>query len=373
MKIIAFYLPQFHTIPENDEWWGKGFTEWNNVTTAKPTFKNHYQPREPKDCNYYNLIDVSALEWQATIAKNYGIYGFCYYHYWFEGQMLLEKPAEIMLKNKSIDIPFCFSWANHTWKRNWANKQDEVLKEQTFGEKEDWERHFYYLLEFFKDERYIKVDGKPMMIIYNPLGVKEFPEMMKLWQQLARENGLPGISFLHQQNQFDHRKEYGGDLYDYGIEFQMNKAVLQFTRTSITFAFQRVLNRIADVFPFLRCKITTMHYSYDSIWKIILNTTPMDETWIPGAFVDWDNTPRRKNRGQVCTNVTPEKFKKYLTIQIKRTRDIYNKDYLFMFAWNEWGESGYLEPDAKYGYQMLEAVRDALNENNEFPSWNHNV
>ncbi|WP_461206048.1 glycosyltransferase WbsX family protein [Clostridium sp. DL1XJH146] len=369
MKIIAFYLPQFHEIPENNEWWGEGFTEWTNVREAKPTFKGQYQPRIPLNNEYYNLTDVGALEWQAKIAKKHGVYGFCYYHYWFEGEMLLHKPAEIMLKNKSVDIPFCFSWANHTWRRNWANKENVILKKQTYGDEKDWRKHFFYLLDFFKDDRYIKIDGKPMMVLYNPQGVKEFPDMMKLWQQLARENGLPGIAFLHQQNEFDHNKEPGGELYDYGIEFQMNQAVLKYINNSFSFSVKRVLNRIADIFPFMQNKLTTMHYSYDDIWNIILKTNPRDNKWIPGAFVDWDNTPRRKNRGQLCTDVTPEKFKKYLSLQIKRTREIYNKDYLFMFAWNEWGESGYLEPDERYGYKMLESVREALIENDEFPQY----
>jgi hypothetical protein len=283
--------------------------------------------------------------------------------------MLLEKPAEIMLKNKSVDIPFCFSWANHTWSRNWANKEDVILKKQKYGNEEDWTEHFNYLLDFFKDNRYIRINGKPVMVLYNPLGVKEFPKMMKLWQRLAVENGLQGITFIHQQNQYDHSKEVGGDLFDFGIEFQMNRAVNQFIKVSKKFAIERFLNRIADVVPILRCRATTMHYTYDEIWKIILETEPRDEKWIPGAFVDWDNTPRRKNRGQVCTDVAPEKFEKYLALQINRAKEIYKKDYLFMFAWNEWGESGYLEPDEKYGYKMLESVKKALNKNNEFPRW----
>lgn len=365
MKIIAFYLPQFHAIKENDEWWGAGFTEWTNVKTANPTFKGQNQPRVPLHNNYYNLTDVKTLEWQANLAKKYGIYGFCYYHYWSEGYMLLEKPAEIMLEHKSVDQPFCFCWANHSWTRCWANKQDDMLWEQKYGDERDWKAHFEYLLPFFKDERYIKINGKPFFVLYNPLGIKEFPPMMEYWQKLARENGLEGITFAHQQNQFDHSKEYGGGLFDFGIEFQMNAAVLEYVSKSISFAMQRVLNRVADKIPFLRCKATTMHYSYDDIWNIVLNMEPRDEKWLPGAFVDWDNTPRRKNRGQLCTDVTPEKFEKYLTQQIRRAKEVYHSEYLFMFAWNEWGESGYLEPDEKYGYAMLEAVKKALEENNE--------
>jgi len=367
MKILAFYLPQFHEIPENNEWWGEHYTEWKNLKTAKPSYKGQYQPRVPLNQNYYNLTDVKTLEWQAEIAKKYGVYGFVYYHYWFEEGMLLEKPAEIMLENKSVDMPFCFSWANHTWKREWASKSDKILREQTYGEREEWLKHFNYLLPFFKDERYIKMNGKPLFIIYNPRDFKEFPQMLKLWDEEARKNGLLGIEFIHQDSTYNHKKEELGEPYSYGIEFQMSKAVKKYVSESTKFKIERVLNRVADVLPFLRCKATTMQYTYDDIWNIILKMEPIDDTWFPGAFVDWDNTPRRKNRGQVCTNVTPEKFKKYLSMQIKRARDVYHKDYLFMFAWNEWGESGYLEPDEKYGYKMLEAVHDALQENGELP------
>lgn len=366
MKIIAFYLPQFHAIKENDEWWGKGFTEWENIKSSKPLYKSHNMPRIPYNNNYYNLTDVKTLEWQANIAKKNGIYGFAYYHYWSEGKMLLEKPAEIMLKHSSVDIPFCFSWANHTWTRCWANKSDEVLWEQHYGNKDDWEKHFYYLLPFFRDPRYIRIDDKPLMILYNPIGVEEFPEMMREWKKLAIQNGLNGICFVNQENQFNHESEKKGKEFSYGIEFQMNRAVREYAKKSVLFQVERILNRIADKIPVFRCKCTTMHYSYDTIWKIILHEKPLGPTWFPGAFVDWDNTPRRKNRGQVCTDVSPEKFEYYLTQQIKRAREIYNKDYLFMFAWNEWGESGYLEPDEKNGYKMLEAVKKSLIANNEF-------
>ncbi len=369
MKIVAFYLPQFHPIKENNEWWGEGFTEWTNVKTSKPTFKGHNMPREPLNDNYYSLLDVETLKWQAKIAKEHGIYGFAYYHYWFEEGMLLEKPGELMLQHPEVDIPFCFSWANHTWRRVWADKSDETLREQTYGDEKEWKKHFEYLLPFFKDPRYIKETGKPMMILYNPKGVKEFPEMMEKWQMWAKEAGLPGIFFLHQQNEFDHSKEPGGELYDGGIEFQANAAVIDYQAHSLKFTAERVFNRIADKIPALRCQATTMHYDYDYIWKKILEMQPRSESWYPGAFIDFDNTPRRKNRGQLFIGVTPEKFKKYLSLQIKHAREDYKKDYLFFFAWNEWGESGYLEPDKKYGYAMLEAVRDALLENNEFPEW----
>lgn len=367
MKIIAFYLPQFHTIPENDEWWGKGYTEWTNLLNARPSYRGHHQPRVPLDENYYDLTDVKTLKWQAEIAKKYGVYGFAYYHYWYEGHMLLQKPAEIMLKNPDVDMPFCFSWANHSWERKWGDKTNTVLMKQTYGDESDWKKHFEYLLPFFRDKRYIRIDGRPLMIIYNPKGVSIMNQMMKYWQKLAIENGLSGLCLVHQQNEYEHEKLNDGNIFDYGIEFQMNRAVTEYISKSVPFAIERFTNRIADKIPFLRCKATTMHYSYDDIWNIVLKQTPKGDTWFPGAFVDWDNTPRRKNRGQVCTDVTPEKFHKYLSKQINRARNVYKKDYLFMFAWNEWGESGYLEPDQMRGYAMLESLKAALIENREFP------
>lgn len=368
MKILAFYLPQFHEIPENNEWWGEHYTEWKNLKEAKPTYKGQYQPRVPMDHNYYDLTDVKTMEWQADIAKKNGIYGFVYYHYWFEEGMLLQRPAEIMLQNQSVDMPFCFSWANHTWKREWASKSDRILRKQTYGDVEEWKRHFAYLLPFFRDHRYIRLDDKPLFIIYAPRDFKDFPQMLHLWNKLAQEAGFSGITFVHQDSTFQHQSEPTGSIYQYGIEFQMSKAVKEYTAKSLSFKMERILNRVANIFPFLRCKATTMHYSYEDIWSIILRTRPGDDTWFPGAFVDWDNTPRRKNRGQVCTGVTPEKFEKYLSMQIQNAKEHYHKDYLFMFAWNEWGESGYLEPDEKNGFKMLEAVKKALEENNEFPT-----
>lgn len=367
MKILAFYLPQFHEIRENNEWWGEHYTEWRNLKTAKPTYRGQYQPRIPMNHNYYNLTEVKTLEWQAKLAKKYGVYGFVYYHYWFEEGMLLEKPAELMLQNPSVDIPFCFSWANHTWKREWASKSDKVLRRQTYGNENEWHRHFYYLLPFFRDSRYIKIEGKPLFIIYAPKNFYRFPEMLSLWEKLAKKEGLKGITFVHQDSTYNHTAEDARSVYQYGIEFQMSKAVREYTSKSLSFKAERVLNRVANVLPFLRCKATTMHYSYDDIWNIILKTRPKDNSWFPGAFVDWDNTPRRKNRGQVCTGVTPEKFQKYLSFQIRNAKEHYHKDIIFLFAWNEWGESGYLEPDERYGLGMLEAVRKALAENGELP------
>lgn len=362
MKIIAFYLPQFHTFPENDEWWGKGFTEWTSVKKAKPLFENHNQPRVPLNGDYYDLTIVENLEKQAKIAKENGIYGFCHYHYWFENKQLMEKPTDLMLKNSSVDIPFCLCWANHDWNKGWANKSRELLMKQTYGNKEEWEKHFYYLLPFFKDERYIRVNDKPLFVIYLPHKIECLTEMINLWQDLAKKNGLKGICLSYQEPSYNHTTSNTGELFDFGIEYQPNIAIRE-ELTKRKYVIIRGLNRLADKFPFLRSKLTSMCLDYDKVWNRILNKFPIDNKMIPGAFVDWDNTPRHQNRGSLCLGVTPEKFEYYLTKQIKRAKEIYKKDILFLFAWNEWGESGYLEPDEKNGFKMLKSVKSALKKN----------
>lgn len=363
-RVIAIHLPQFHPFLENDEWWGKGFTEWTNVTKAKPRFLGHYQPHLPSDTGFYDLRLPEAREMQANMAREYGIYGFCYYHYWFNGKKLLEKPLEQMLMTPEVDIPFCLCWANETWTRTWADKNKQVLIKQTYGDKKMWENHFYYLLDYFKDSRYIKIDDCPLLVIYRPYNIDKCEEMLTFWSNLAIQNGLKGIKFAYQDRNYNHLLDKGGYLFDYGIEYQP-QIVMDELQHTIPCYINRVANIIADRLPVLRNRYTYMTLSYDQLWKRILQKKPRDEKMIPGAFVDWDNTPRYKNRGSIVSGVTPEKFKFYLSQQIKRTKEIYKKDMLFLFAWNEWGEGGYLEPDKRNGFRMLEAIKEAIEENNE--------
>lgn len=369
MKIIAFYLPQYHTFPENDAWWGKGFTEWRNVKNAKPSFKGHYQPRVPLNGNYYNLLDKKTLKWQAELARKNGIYGFCYYHYWFDGHMLMEKPMEIMLNNQEVDLPFCICWANENWTKAWAKKSKEVLISQTYGDQKDWKEHFDYLLPFFKDKRYIKVDGKPFFVIYRPEIVGCLRDMLEYWQQLAKENGFPGLTFAYQQTDYDHRKAETGDLFDYGIEYQPATVRNRPQKRNPFLLTRKCLNVFVNKFKLPQTRMSTFWYSYDDAWKKIIKMNPKDDKMLPGAFVDWDNTPRYGKQASIYLGVTPEKFEKYLSLQIKHVKNVYHKDMIFMFAWNEWGEGGYLEPDEKYGYAMLKAIRNALIENDEFPKY----
>ena len=371
MRIIAFYLPQFHEIQQNNEWWGKGFTEWVNVKKAKPLNKSHYQPRIPMNNNYYDLTDLTTLQWQQKIAKEHGIYGFCYYHYWYEGEQLLQKPAEIMLNNKSVDMPFCFSWANESWSKAWVGKPYDILIEQTYGDEESWKKHFLYLYDFFVDDRYIKIDGKPLFVIYRPNNIPKLGEMLELWQNFAKERGLPGIAFSYQQHSYDHTTDSAGNMFDYSIEYQPSYAFKDCSLLKRKMTIKNIINKLNLIIY----KITKSDfersipnvYDYDKLWQSIIRRRPNDEKSIPGAFVDWDNTPRWNRKGSYCKGVSVEKFKKYFSMQLKNARENYKKDMLFIFAWNEWAESGYLEPDEKNNYGYLEAIKQALIENGELP------
>lgn len=384
MKIIAFYLPQFHNIPENDEWWGDGFTEWVNVKAAKPLFEGHQQPKVPLNDNYYNLLDDNVKIWQAKIAKEHGVYGFCYYHYWFSGKMLLEKPMEQMLKNKAVDIPFCISWANETWTKAWVNDEKKVLILQKYGEKGEWKQHFDYLLPFFKDDRYIKENNKPLFIIYRPEVVECLNEMLDYWNQLAIENGFDGMCFAYQTINMDITNGSDTSRFDYDIEFQPSYArfdmsnqksklaVLKKIRRNVAKWFEKKfgIDLLRYTSPMMARKLLhTNGIDYSEAWETILARKPISNKCIPGAFAAWDNTPRHKERGWVYTNNTPEIFEKYLEKQIVRARDVYHKDMIFMYAWNEWAEGGYLEPDEEHGYAYLDAIRTALEKTGEFPEW----
>lgn len=369
MRIIAFYLPQYHAIPENDKWWGMGFTEWTNLRKAKPLFESHYQPRVPLGSHYYNLLDSDEIKWQANLAKEYGVYGFCIYHYWFTGHMLLEKPVELLLNDKSIDIPFCICWANESWTKAWVSKSDQFLIKQTNGDRKDWYDHFMYLLDFFKDSRYIKIDGKPLFVIYRPELFRNIDEMIDYWNQLAIENGFEGITFAYQTVQTNLNTE---DSFAYRIEYQPNYAVYDLNHNKhkmlkkVKYGLTRLLRHVNINLEYVHPE-GLIKRDYKEIWEAIIRRQPTDKKSIPGAFVDWDNTPRKGNRGSLMQGFSAPVFKKYLSRQIKHARDDYKSDYLFVFAWNEWTEGGYLEPDERDGYGRLEVIRDALKETGEFP------
>ncbi|MDY0210637.1 MAG: glycoside hydrolase family 99-like domain-containing protein [Acholeplasma sp.] len=372
MKIIAFYLPQFHRIQENDTWWGEGFTEWVNVKKATPLFKNHKQPRIPLNENYYDLSEPAVMDWQISLANKYGIYGFCFYHYWFNGHLLLQKPVEDFLNDKTKNIHFCLSWANEHWTNAWVSSESKVLMHQTYGDKESWVKHFNYLFDFFQDERYIKEDNRPIFIIYRPELIDSLEEMLNTWQELAIQNGFDGIKFVYQHISYHLYNKKKEELFDYSIEYQPTYAQVLHRRGS--YEKLRMFKRKISLLLEKKFGIDVRHYGnklthfdYDVIWNYILNATPSSSKSIPGAFVNWDNTPRRNQRGIVYDGFSIDKFQHYLSKQIKNTKEKYKTDKLFIFAWNEWAEGGYLEPDNEYDYGVLEAIRSALIENDEFP------
>lgn len=372
MKIIPVYLPQYHAIPENDEWWGKGFTEWFNLKNAKPLFEGHNQPRIPLGRNYYDLSEVETLKWQSRIAREYGIYGFCMYHYWFNGHLLLEKPMEMLLAHPEIDINYCICWANHDWTDGWKAQAGNVrtLISHDFDDEEDWVNHFNYWLPFFKDSRYMKENNKPIVVIYIPHIISKLNKMLDLWTKMAKEAGFDGLTYMYQSAASALDKSWDRSHFDYGIEFNPGYSRM-FTNGSQKpwwFKFMRYSRKVKKLLGikrgFAKIKREVTFYDYDEEWQRILNLRPQYPNMIPSAFTDWDNTPRHITNGSVYKGVTPEKFKNYFRQLMHNAKEYYHTDMIFVFAWNEWTEGGYLEPDEQWGYGMLEAIKDGLKETN---------
>lgn len=363
-KVIAFYLPQFHAIPENNKWWGEGFTDWVSAKKAEPMFKNHNQPRVPYHNNYYNLLDKSTVKWQTHIAKKAGIYGFCMYHYWFgNGNQLLEKPAENFLEWKDINMNYCFSWDNNSWVRTWSRirgggtwttlentntiseNDNGILMKQEFGNEEEWKEHFEYLLPFFKDGRYIKKDGKPIFVIYNITLFSCISLMIECWNRLANENGLPGIYIISMDAVPGKSSKVDGVL-----RFEPN-----YTRKEIERDYPWISQKYMEVRKKFFKKLPYI-LDYGFLWRKILKRSLTSDNEFIGAFVDFDATPRKGVNGFVTQGASPNKFYKYFSRLLMKT----NSEFIFLNGWNEWGEGAYLEPDEKYKYAYLIALKKAI-------------
>lgn len=373
MKIIAFYVPQYHVIPENDEWWGKGFTEWVNVKNGKPLFDGHYQPRIPLEKNYYDLSDPATLQWQADLANKYGVYGFCFYHYWFGGKLLLEKPMEMLLEHKEISINYCACWANEPWTNAWRAGEDvKVLMPQRYGNKDEWIKHFNYLLPFFKDDRYIKVDGKPILIIYRSEIIDPLEPMIECLNEEAKKNGFEGLTFISQHPSSLQQSESRKALFSYNIMFEPINSYQYSSVAQSHATLKKIKRKISNVLEkHTKFNLNNINpyglqkLDYDETWELIIGAENFDEKSLPGGFVDWDNTPRRGNRGKVYHGASPEKFEHYMELLINKAKNEYKKDMIFITAWNEWGEGSYLEPDEKYAFGYLEAINNALKKTGE--------
>lgn len=381
MKVIAFYLPQYHAIPENDRAHGKGFTEWVNTKKAQPLFEGQYQPRTPLGGNYYNLLNESVMVKQAKLAKEYGVYGFCYYHYWFgNGKKLLEKPIENMLKNKNIDIPFCLCWANENWCKRWDGGNNEIIVEQDYGSKESWNNHIDYLMSFFLDERYIKIDEMPLLVIYKPELIPNFNDMITLFQNAVRKKGFKGVKIASQYPTIMLTESEMKKSIDYFIHFEpryiqeycrvKNQGVLQKKSEDVRKAIKHFMinhsfGKVVKLGQRITGKMNIENKEleirdYDNDWNCILKLEKYGFQDLAGGFVDWDNTPRNV-KGLAYKGATPEKFEKYMSQLVKNVDKSQCQKYIFINAWNEWAEGAYLEPDEKFKYNYLEALSKALN------------
>jgi hypothetical protein len=379
-RLIAFYLPQFHPIPENDHWWGKGFTEWTNVARARPLFRGHYQPRVPADLGFYDLRLPETRAAQAALARSAGIEGFCYWHYWFAGKRLLQRPFNEVLKSGEPDFPFCLGWANQTWSGTWHGAPNRILIEQTYPGREDCERHFYALVEAFRDPRYIRVRGKPVFVIFNPPELPRPSEFIEVWQALAEKNGWPGIHFVahvafHDQP-YDYRSiGFAGALAAnayavcYTSAWQRSLAWygLQHRHCSILkssllrpLALSRAAGLVAQKY-FCRLLSKPRVFEYAEAMRYFLAHVGPEPGSYPCILPNWDHSPRTGNRAIIMHNSTPELFRGHLREALRLVADRPFEDRLvFVKSWNEWAEGNYLEPDLRFGHQYLDVVRDEV-------------
>lgn len=361
-KIIAYYLPQYHYIPENDRWWGKNFTEWTNVRNCRPLFHKHRQPYLPLNENYYNLLDRNTLEWQVSLCSKYGIYGWAIYHYWYKGRLLLEKPTQNLLLWKDLPIHFCLTWANHDWTNSWAGGCD-LLVEQEYGEEKDWSRHYNYLSPFFHDDRYIKINNRPLFIIYRPQDVPALDKMVSFFNSECRKDGFDGIYIVNTiwmpQEMKEKRIINSCDALTFK-EFRFSQIALRNDKSL------RIRNRVNNfVFQMYLKRISADHlevYSYKTMTNTsfrLMSKLTSDRPLYYNVFTSWDTTPRYKEKASIIIGATPSSFKKHLKRMLRLSNDN-SADYLFVRAWNEWGQGMTLEPSQLYGYGYLEAVHGAL-------------
>jgi len=354
IRPIALYLPQYHPIPENDKWWGKGFTEWTNVVKAKPLYKGHWQPRLPADLGFYDLRVPEVREAQVQLANDHGIYGFCYWHYWFAGKQILERPFIEMVESGKPDFPFCVAWANQTWQGTWhglSNK--EILIEQTYPGKADYIAHFYSLLRAFHDKRYIEMNGKKVVFIFQPMDFPDTKEFIHCWQELAIKEGLNGIHFVAMHKPYDWQAEkYGYDAMLAGIlnveKYKIEPEQTRFTQKILNKLFPPDVVEIPKIVPY---KKYVDDYPEHSLSK--------DQ--YPWIMTDWDNTPRAGTNGWLFEGATPSIFGEVCKKAFEETENKPDEEKIVVIkSWNEWAEGNYLEPDNKWGTAFLEEFKKSL-------------
>jgi lipopolysaccharide biosynthesis protein len=348
VRLLAFYLPQFHPVPENDAWWGDGFTEWSNVRKARPLFPGHYQPHIPADLGYYDLRSPETRQAQADLAREYGIYGFCYYHYWFNGKRLLELPFKEVLDSGKPDFPFCLCWANESWTRVWDGGNRNILMAQTYSEDDD-RNHVRWLIGAFQDHRYIRVDSKPLFLVYRASHLPDPHRTTDLWREEASKAGVGDLYLCRVESFSDEYMNPRALGFDAAVEFQPDRTHLPF--------FRKVLRRLALEFRFAYRDV----YDYAAYVKRMLRKKTPPYKCYPCVMPMWDNSPRRKTHPTIFHNSTPERYEHWLRSILRRfTPFSSHENLVFVNAWNEWGESNHLEPCQRWGRGYLEATRSAL-------------
>lgn len=357
-RFIAFYLPQYHAVPENDKWWGKGFTEWVNVAKARPLFRGHKQPHIPGELGFYDLRYPEIREEQAVLAREAGIEAFCYWHYWFgDGKRLLERPFDDVLRLGKPDFPFCLAWANHSWyKKLWnpnAKGKDILLIEQKYPGIEDYKKHFYAMLPAFKDKRYLKVNGKLFFIIYDPIGFEYCKLFIETWRELAHKEGLTDFYFVGTDYDSRNKNIILGKGFD---------AIYNDDHTNIHHhlsTFQKVV---------LLLKREIFHrptvFKYKDAMKYMVNEDCKNREVIPSIVPNWDHSPRSAHRAFILSDSKPELFQKLASDTISLIEQKPKEEQIIMIkSWNEWGEGNYMEPDTEFGRGYIEALKNAQKNN----------
>lgn len=362
-RIIALYLPQYHPFPENDEWWGKGFTEWTNVARAKPLFKGHYQPRIPADLGFYDLRLPIVREQQAELAREAGVEGFCYWHYWFgNGKQLMAEIIDDVIASGKPNFPFCLGWANHSWfAKNWntkdSGKKDRMLIEQTFPGDNDIRMHYEYVLKAFKDPRYIKVENKPFFMIFKANDIPE--NFTSLWNEWAKEDGYDGIYFVGNVDADEDTNDYlrrgfSAVIKD-RIKKQREKVSIRMNQSKIAairFVFQRCFNSLR--------KRPDHIFSYEkSIYDYVDEKDDQREDVIPNLIPNFDHSPRSGVHGYIVHGSTPTLFRKHVRMVLEMASKKKN-NFVMLRSWNEWGEGNYMEPDLRYGKAYIQALRGEI-------------
>lgn len=350
-RLIAFHLPQYHPTPENDVWWGKGFTEWTNVARAKPLFPGHYQPHVPADLGFYDLRLPEARQAQADLAREYGVEGFCYYHYWFGGgRRMLERPVNEILATGEPDFPFCLCWANHSWNTIWQGTNN-LLVDQTYPGMDDHAAHFDWLLQAFTDPRYLRLDGKPIFVIYKPDDVPDIRKVTDFWRTRAQAAGLPGLHLIG----VSHRAERWNPE-ERGLDASTMQSL---PKRDGHMPNRYLLTRLKRLFSDQARELTL--WDYEDVLPILLRRNAVTWQDYPLVLPNWDNTPRSGMRGLVLTNSTPDLFRRHLREAITRVEPKPAEERIvFLKAWNEWAEGNYVEPDQEWGHRYLEVIREEL-------------